>query len=253
MNDLEKYFYSNQGRLIHKWLHYFEIYDNHFKRFRGKEVVIVEIGVFHGGSLQMWKHYFGDKAKIYGIDINPRVKELEEENIKILIGSQSDRNFLREVKDKLPPIDILIDDGGHKMNQQIVSFQELYPKIKPDGIYLCEDLLTSYQLINGGGHKRRGSFIEFTKTWIDQLNAYYSEQNSLRVDEFTRSMDSIHYYDNMVVIEKRPHAAPVEEKRGNPVFTQEAGIVPSSIRFFLLVKLNQLLRFFRLPSYKFKG
>ena len=97
MNDLEKYFHNNNNRLIHKWVHYFEIYERHFSRFRNKEIVIVEIGVFQGGSLQMWKNYFGDKAIIYGIDIDPRCKEFEEENIKILIGSQSDRNFLRTV------------------------------------------------------------------------------------------------------------------------------------------------------------
>jgi hypothetical protein len=253
MNDLEKYFYNNKGRLIHKWLHYFEVYDNHFRRFRGKEVVIVEIGVFHGGSLQMWKNYFGDKARIYGIDVNPRVKELEEENIQILIGSQSDRNFLRKVKTELPDFDILIDDGGHKMNQQIVTFQELYSKIKPDGVYLCEDILTSYQLLNGGGHRRPGSFVEFTKKWIDQLNAYYSEESSLQVDDLTRSMHSIHYYDSMVVIEKRAHPAPQVEKRGNPVFEEEPAVMPTSFRFKILVKINQVLRFFNLPSYKFKG
>src|SRR5687767_10929859 len=104
MNDLEKYFRQNNKRLIHKWGHYFDVYDRHFARFRGKEITILEIGVSQGGSLQMWKNYFGDKAKIYGIDINPHCKELEEENIKIFIGSQSDRKFLRKIKKEIPPI-----------------------------------------------------------------------------------------------------------------------------------------------------
>ena len=118
MNDLERYFNENKGRLIHKWHHYFEIYDNHFKRFRDKEVVILEIGVSQGGSLQMWKNYFGPKAKIYGVDLNPKCKELEEENIKIFIGSQSDAKFLRSIKDQIPAIDILIDDGGHPLSSR---------------------------------------------------------------------------------------------------------------------------------------
>ena len=87
MNDLERYFNSNSGRLIHKWMHFFEVYDRHFSRFRGKEVVVVEIGVFHGGSLQMWKQYFGPGAVIHGVDINPRCKELEEEQVTIHILS----------------------------------------------------------------------------------------------------------------------------------------------------------------------
>jgi len=98
MNDLEKYFRENDKRLIHKWVHYFDVYDRHFSRFRNKEIVILEIGVSQGGSLQMWKNYFGEKAKIFGIDIDPRCKDLEEDNIKIFIGSQSDRNFLKDVK-----------------------------------------------------------------------------------------------------------------------------------------------------------
>ncbi len=85
MTDLEVYFRKNDKRLIHKWAHYFDIYDRHFARFRDKEIVILEIGVSQGGSLQMWKDYFGPKAKIYGIDVNPQCKQLEEDNIKIFI------------------------------------------------------------------------------------------------------------------------------------------------------------------------
>src|SRR5436305_1799894 len=98
MNELEEYFNKNTDRVIHKWHHYFEVYDRHFSKYRDKEIVLLEIGTFHGGSLQMWKSYFGDKAKIYGMDINPNCKEVEEENIKVYIGSQSDRKFLQKVK-----------------------------------------------------------------------------------------------------------------------------------------------------------
>ena len=75
MNELEKYFFSNTGNLIHKWRHYFEIYDRHFSRYRGSDVHVLEIGAYQGGSLQMWKHYFGPSAQIYGVDINPECKK----------------------------------------------------------------------------------------------------------------------------------------------------------------------------------
>jgi hypothetical protein len=250
MNELEKYFNNNPGRLIHKWHHYFEIYDRHFNRFRGKEIVIVEVGVFHGGSLQMWKDYFGPRAKIFGIDINPRVTALREENIEIIIGSQSDRNFLRKLKNELPAIDILIDDGGHKMKQQIFTFEELFEKIKPDGVYVCEDLATSYQLGYGGGYKRKGSFIEFAKNLIDRLNAFHSEQRSFRVDKLTLSMDSLHYYDNILVIEKRARKKPTVSKTGKPAFeiSQEVAVKNLALKFLYFI--NGILRFFRLPSFK---
>src|SRR5205814_10274664 len=77
-NPLAQYFLRNQGRLLYKWHHYFEIYHRHFERFRGKSPVVLEIGVFHGGSLQMWHDYFGKGAKIIGIDVDARCKQFEE-------------------------------------------------------------------------------------------------------------------------------------------------------------------------------
>ena len=108
MNDLEKYFTENTGSLIHKWKHYFEIYDRHFSRFRDTDVHIVEFGVSHGGSLQMWKQYFGPNAKLFGIDSNPHCKKLEDDQIRIFIGDQDDRKFLKSLAEKIPRIDILI-------------------------------------------------------------------------------------------------------------------------------------------------
>lgn len=250
MNDLESYFVNNSGRQIFKWHHYFDIYDRHFKRFRGKEIVVVEIGVFQGGSLQMWKNYFGSAAKIYGIDINPRVEELREENIDIIIGSQSDKNFLRKLKNELPPIDILIDDGGHKMKQQIFTFQELFSKIKPNGVYVCEDLATSYHLGYGGGYKRRGTFIEFSKNLIDKLNAFHSEQKSFQVNQLTTSIDSLHYYDNVLVIEKRLRDKPIATKTGVPVFGDDTTFPTKGFVYDVLYFVNNILQFLRLPSFK---
>ena len=204
MNDLENFFYKNTGEAISKWKHYFEIYDRYFSRFRGKEVTIVEFGVLHGGSLMMWKDYFGKGAKIYGIDINPACKSLEDEQIKIIIGSQEDRNFLRKLVYEIPRIDILIDDGGHTMEQQKLTFEELYQHIDEDGIFLCEDIHTSYWRKYGGGYKKRGSFVEYSKNFIDYIHAWHAEnKRKLPITDFTRSTYALHYYDSMLVIEKR--------------------------------------------------
>ncbi len=217
MNDLEKYFKNNTGKLIHKWQHYFEIYDRHFSRYRGKEVHIVEFGVFQGGSLQMWKDYFGPDAKIYGVDINPHCKQLEDEQVEIFIGDQENRAFLRTLAQQIPHIDILIEDGGHTMKQQIHTFEELYPSVAEDGIYLCEDTHTSYWKGFGGGYKRRGTFIEYSKNWIDDIHAWHSEQpGKLAVSAFTRSAHSLHFYDSIVVIEKRKIDKPFDLKTGTP-------------------------------------
>lgn len=254
MNDLEKYFRQNNKRIISKWMHYFAVYDRHFAKFRTKEIIILEIGVYQGGSLQMWRHYFGDKAKIYGIDINPRCKELEEDGIEIFIGSQSDRNFLREIRNTIPSVDILIDDGGHTMEQQIISFEELFPHVKDNGVYLCEDLHTSYWLDFGGGYKRKGTFIEYSKNLIDYLHAYHSEQKALTVNDFTKSVNSIHYYDSIIVIEKEKRSKPYCEKIGNfvfdePILTENSFAKTKRKLVKVLTKnIDKALRYFKLAS-----
>lgn len=217
MNDLEKYFVENKGNLIHKWKHYFEIYNRHFFRFRNKEVNIVEFGVSHGGSLQMWKHYFGKGAKIFGVDIDPDCKMLEEEQVEIMIGDQEDRNFLKSIAAKIPRIDILIDDGGHTMKQQINTFEELFSHISPIGVYLCEDLHTSYWPQWGGGYRKPDSFIEYSKNFVDFIHAWHSrEPEHLNVSSFTRSAHSLHFYDSILVIEKRPMEKPFHLMSGSP-------------------------------------
>jgi hypothetical protein len=217
MNDLEKYFYSNTGNLIHKWKHYFEVYERHFSKYRGTDVVMVEFGVFQGGSLQMWKNYFGPKAKIYGIDINPKCKMLEEDQVEILIGDQEDRGFLRSLTKLIPRVDILLDDGGHTMKQQITTFEELFPHVDKNGVYLCEDLLTSYRPNFGGGYKDPASYIEYSKNFIDQLNAWHTHTpETLSVNDFTRTAHSLHYYDSILVIEKHPMEQPSHVKIGTP-------------------------------------
>jgi hypothetical protein len=215
MNDLERYFSQNTGRVIDKWEHYFEIYDRHFSRYRGTAVNMLEIGVYQGGSLQMWKEYFGPKAQIWGIDVDPKCKEFEEDQIKILIGDQEDRQFLQSLVQTLPRLDILLDDGGHSMKQQIHTFEELFGHVAADGVYLCEDMHTSYRTAWGGKYKGRGTFVEYSKNFIDSLNAWHSKipwyskrQRKPRISEFTRSAHSLHFYDSVLVIEKRPMRPP---------------------------------------------
>ena len=95
------------------------------------------------------------------------------------------------------------------MSQQICTFEELFPHIHEHGVYLCEDLSTSYVAEHGGGYKRRGTFIEYSKNFIDYINAWHSVQpDRLSVNEFTRSVYSLHYYDSVLVIEKRPMKEP---------------------------------------------
>lgn len=104
---LQKYFLNNGSKQLHKWVHYFDIYEQHFERFRGKSPTMLEIGVAGGGSLEMWREYFGPGTKIVGIDIEPACKAHEQANIEIFIGNQADTNLLDDILGKYPEIDIV--------------------------------------------------------------------------------------------------------------------------------------------------
>jgi hypothetical protein len=203
-NALAAYFYGNEDRrLIHKWLHYFEIYDRHFADFRNRDVTIVEFGVYQGGSLQMWHEYFGRRARIVGVDIDERCAALAEPGIEVVIGDQADPAFLRTLAEKTGPIDVLIEDGGHHMHQQLTTFREMWPAVRDGGVYLVEDLHTSYWDEFAGGYRKPGTFIEHAKTLIDSLHAWHSrDEHSFRVDDHTTSVRGMHVYDSVIVFDK---------------------------------------------------
>jgi hypothetical protein len=202
MNDLRKYFDNNKRRKIVKSDHYFDIYDRHFSKYRNQQINVIEFGVARGGSLQMWKEYFGPQANIYGIDIKPECKEFEEDRIKIFIGDQEDKSFLSNLTRIISKADIVIDDGGHYMQQQINTFEVMYPHVSDNGVYLVEDLHTSYWNYYGGGYKKGDTFIEYSKNFIDDINAWMPEDTRHFISDITRSAYSLHFYTSMLVIEK---------------------------------------------------
>ena len=199
MYVLYQTFLTNTSRTIHKVAHYFPVYERHFKRFIDQSVVFWEIGVFKGGSLQMWKRYLGPFAVIVGIDINPECKNLEEHQIHVRIGNQSDTSFLQTVIDEFGAPDVVLDDGSHVMSDVCATFSYMYDKLNKNGVYFVEDLCTAYWDQYGGGLKREGSFIELCKDLIDSINARH---NGLPL-EFADSTFSMCVYDSIIVFEKR--------------------------------------------------
>jgi hypothetical protein len=123
------------------------------------------------------------------------------------------------VRKAVPRIDILIDDGGHTMQQQIVTLEELYLHIQPTGVYLCEDIHTSFIPEYGGGFRRPGTFLEYAKGLVDNLYAWYCrEPERLAVNPFTLSTFAAHFYDSVLVLEKRPISQPQTSMTGTPSF-----------------------------------
>ena len=200
---LHKYFLSNSVKRLHKWLHYFDIYERHFSRFRGKGPVMIEIGVFGGGSLAMWREFFGKDSKIIGIDINPECKAHESDGVEVFIGSQDDPALIEQIFKKYPWVDIVLDDGSHMMQHMVSSFELMYERIQPNGIYMVEDMHTCYWPEYGGGLNLQNTFMEYTKNKLDALNAVHT-RDELPVSTFTKSTDYIACYDSVVVFERRP-------------------------------------------------
>lgn len=199
--DLYQYFIANTGRNILKNPHYFPIYERHLARYKGHPVTMFEIGTGNGGSCLMWKAYLGPDCRIVTIDIREK-PQIEEEQIFFRRGDQSDAVFLKSLLSEFGAPDIVLDDGSHQMPHIIASFEVLSRSMRR-GTYLVEDLDGAYWTSRGGGLRQPGSFIEKSKSLIDEMNALYTEEG-LKPD-LGAELSSICFYPMMVVFEKSPH------------------------------------------------
>ena len=200
-------FLNNKGRPIHKMAHYFAAYERHFGRFVGRPGVFLEIGAGNGGSSQMWKRWFGPLVRIVTIDINPICRQFEDEQIAVRIGDQSDPAFLQTLIDEFGRFDAVLDDGSHRMDHVTKSFNFLYPKIAPSGVYMVEDMHTAYWPDWGGGLRNKSTFVEYFKMLIDELNARYVPNEELAPTQFTADTFCMSAYDSILVFEKTAFAS----------------------------------------------
>ncbi len=221
---LRWYFDHNDGRMIHKWLHYFPIYEQHLKPFRGRVVTMLEIGVLHGGSLQMWRHHLGRRSTIVGFDVEPRVADLAEQGIDVLVGDQSDPVFLAGLVERYGEFDIVLDDGSHLPQHQIASITHLWPHLAMGGVYIVEDLHSNYWRSHGAGRGEANTFIAWLHDRIDDMHAFHSEDPDFQVNEWTRTLNSVHIYDSVAVLQKASREQPVVRKTGRPSFEDAYGI-----------------------------
>lgn len=196
-NEMNLLFQSFQKSKFFSIKHdnFFPIYEKTFQKYRGKPIVFVEIGIFHGGSLFMWRDYFGKDARIIGIDLFPGARKWEEHGFEIWIGDQSDPKFWQEFFATVGPVDIVLDDGGHTNEHQLITTLEVLPNVKDGGVLLVEDLYTSYS--NDYGNPSKYSFINFCKNVIDIVNSRSGLLSSS--SSFIRDMVwSTEFYESVV-------------------------------------------------------
>ena len=211
--------YKNLKHVSLKCDTYFQAYEEMFSKYVEKEITFVEVGVLHGGSLFMWKEYFGKKARIIGIDLNPKAKELEKHGFEIFIGSQSDKNFWNNFYSKVGKIDILLDDGGHTNDQQVVTLSESINNINNGGLIVIEDAHTSY--MKKFGNPSKYSLINYSKYLIDVINSRFSETKLKINNNHRKKIYSISYYESIVAIKidsKKSIEASILKNNNNELF-----------------------------------
>jgi len=211
------FFSANKaGHVLDKWIHYFPIYTRHLTPYARRPVSVLEIGVYRGGSMRMWSRFFGPDARLVGVDIDPVALISAGERYSVVLADQSDPDAMAKVAQEHGPFDVIIDDGGHSMDQQITSIETLFPALNEGGIYLVEDCHTSYWDSYDGGRGREGTFMEWVKTRLDDLNGYHQEDAVEPV--WTKQVDGIHVYDSVVVLDKKMRFAPFAEQNGGADF-----------------------------------
>lgn len=196
-------------KLLSKWAHYFDVYERELTRFRREPVTFLEIGVFRGGSIPMWKEFFADGSTLVFVDIDPECRAHEIPGTTVEIGNQADPAFLASLAEKHGPFDVVLDDGSHICRHQIATFNHLWPHVKNHGVYLVEDCHTSYWPGFGGGYRNEASFIEYAKRMIDKLHSWYTDQDALfPFDPMARELHSVRFFDSIVVCEKHAGKMP---------------------------------------------
>jgi hypothetical protein len=210
-NPLYAQFLANKGGMTYdKWVHYFAIYDRHLARWRGTDVRVLEIGTFRGGGLDALRAYLGPDARLVGADIDQVAADVARRRHVVELGDQTDPDFLRAVHEKHGPFDVVIDDGGHSMQQQLVSAEALIPLVADGGVYIVEDTHTSYWPEYDGGLRREGTFLEWAKSLVDEVNAHHWSTDA-DVGPIARRLQGLHVYDSVVVLDVGPVHPPFAE------------------------------------------
>lgn len=175
---------------------YFAVYETLFEQFRGKAPVFIEIGILNGGSLFMWRDYLGPDARIIGIDLNPDAKRWEKDGFEIFIGSQSDPDFWSDVFANVGEVDVVLDDGGHTFEQQIITCDACLPHIRDGGLMVVEDAHTSYMPKFGGSSST--SFMSFARNIVDGINYRSGEIDAPRFEE---TIFSVSFFESVVAFQ----------------------------------------------------
>jgi len=187
--------YLKSPYLSIKHTSYFHVYERLLKPFVGRPITFVEVGVYNGGSLFMWREFLGPQARIIGIDLNPLAKRWESDGFEIWTGNQADPAFWREFAAKVGEVDVLLDDGGHSNLQQVQTVVSMAPHTNDGGLLIVEDTHASYML--QFGNPGRHSFMKFAFDIVDSINGRFPTIKASR-NSMTQYVSSVSFFESIV-------------------------------------------------------
>ena len=213
---------------LQKWNHFFEVYEKHLTRFRGKALVVLECGIFAGGSLRMWRSFFGEEATLFGADLIAGTKHYEQNPEfgrpdRIFIGDLLNETHLRSVLNSTRngTFDVFLDDCAHAPRHQIRLMQAVLPHMAPGGIYMVEDVESDRIFWQGDGRTNLQAYVysllidPLQKGNINQLHRTkvggIANLQNRKIGEWQSKVSSVTYSSYMVTIEMRPE--PLREMR----------------------------------------
>ena len=200
MNDLLEL--GKQYKSTKDWAGFLENYSDYFKDYKDKEINILEIGIDKGESLKIWRKYF-TRAKICGIDIIDIKFQIE--GVDLIKANQTDEKALKEICNKYKGFDIIIDDGGHYSKQIVISLNFLFDYLKDNGLYIVEDLQTSYFRRFGGSRinlKKKTTSMNYLKSIADSINYEHNNKPFFKSKKFDGNVKYIHFYQNVAILKK---------------------------------------------------
>jgi len=225
---------------------YIEIYESYFNQIKDKKLKILEIGIADGKSLLTWSDYF-ENSQIIGIDIHKIdivEEKLDRKNIEVHQGSQSDKGFIKEIIKKYTDFDIIIDDGSHISKDVKKSFELLFPALKDNGLYIVEDMQTSYNHFFGGNPfdiKYSNSHMNFFKNLTDRLNYQEIANPFYLKKKYDSEIINISFYHNMVFIRKgnnnRVSKEVINHSYEDMKYLEKSNRTGKKLRYFLKYKI----------------
>ena len=214
-NHLYAHFLAKKGgHALDKWPHYFPIYERYLSGYRDTDVKVLEIGVYRGGGLDLLRDFLGPKAHLVGVDIDPVAVEVASQRHTVVLADQTDADSLTRVVEDHGPFDVIIDDGGHTMEQQITSAEALLPTMQPGSLYIVEDTHTSYWPEYGGGLGKPGTFVEWAKQRADDVHGYHWSGETPPTP-WADMISAVHIHDSVVVLDVGRPFAPFSEVVGS--------------------------------------